>query len=47
LTLADTFRVGCIGHLGETQMTAALAAVREVLDELGVTNCAAARGRAA
>ncbi len=47
LTSADTFRVGCIGHLGETQMTAALAAVREVLDELGVTNCAAARGRAA
>lgn len=47
LTLADTFRVGCIGHLGETQMTAALAAVREVLDELGVTNCATARGRAA
>jgi 2-aminoethylphosphonate-pyruvate transaminase len=47
LTLADTFRVGCIGHLGETQITAALAAIREVLDELGVEDCAPARGRAA
>jgi len=38
LTVADSFRIGCIGRLGETQMRDALAAVREVLDEMGVTN---------
>ncbi len=47
LTTADTFRVGCIGRLGETEITAALTAIREVLDELGVANCAPAAGRAA
>jgi len=47
LTLTDSFRIGCIGDLGETHITAALAAIGEVLDELGVANCAAARGRAA
>ena len=47
LTAADTFRVGCIGRLGETEITAALTAIRELLDELGVENCAPAAGRAA
>jgi 2-aminoethylphosphonate-pyruvate transaminase len=47
LTAADTFRVGCIGRLGQTEMTAALAAIREVLDELGVANRTPASGRAA
>lgn len=47
LTLADSFRVGCIGHLGPVQMAAALDAIREVLDELGVASCAPAAGRAA
>jgi 2-aminoethylphosphonate-pyruvate transaminase len=37
LTVADSFRIGCIGHLGEREMHGALAAVREVLDEMGVT----------
>lgn len=37
LTVADSFRIGCIGRLGEREMHGALAAVREVLDEMGVT----------
>jgi len=40
LTVADSFRVGCIGALGETEMLAALQAIREVVAELGVTSCA-------
>jgi len=39
LTVAPSFRIGCIGRLGEAEMRAALAAVREVLDELGVRDC--------
>jgi len=36
LTVADSFRIGCIGRLGTAEMRGALAAVREVLQELGV-----------
>jgi 2-aminoethylphosphonate-pyruvate transaminase len=36
LTVADSFRIGCIGRLYEKDMRGALAAVREVLDEMGV-----------
>jgi len=39
LTVADTFRIGCIGALGEQEMRGALAAIRETLTEFGVTNC--------
>ncbi len=42
LTAADTFRIGCIGHVFEADMRGALAAVEEVLNEMGVNN----RGRA-
>jgi len=42
LTVADSFRIGCIGRLGAAEMRGALAAVREVLGELGVTRCAPA-----
>ncbi|MDP1837815.1 MAG: 2-aminoethylphosphonate--pyruvate transaminase [Reyranella sp.] len=38
LTVADSFRMGCIGHLYPEHMKGALAAVREVLDELRVSN---------
>jgi len=38
LTTADSFRVGCIGHLGPAQMHDALGAIRESLDQMGVTN---------
>ncbi|WP_233835483.1 2-aminoethylphosphonate--pyruvate transaminase [Paraburkholderia sp. ZP32-5] len=37
LTVADSFRIGCIGHLGEREMRAALGAIGEVLDEMGVS----------
>src|SRR3990167_1675308 len=38
LTVADSFRMGCIGRLCPEHMKGALAAVREVLDELRVSN---------
>jgi 2-aminoethylphosphonate-pyruvate transaminase len=41
LTVADSFRIGCIGRIGENEMRGALAAVREVLDEMGVSDPAA------
>jgi 2-aminoethylphosphonate-pyruvate transaminase len=36
LTVADSFRIGCIGRLSGDDMRGALAAVREVLEELGL-----------
>jgi 2-aminoethylphosphonate-pyruvate transaminase len=36
LTVADTFRIGCIGALGEAEMRGALTAIRATLDEFGV-----------
>ncbi len=42
LTVADSFRIGCIGRLGADEMHAALAVIRETLGEMGVTNCAPA-----
>src|SRR5262245_43801354 len=38
LTVADSFRIGCIGRLGETQMKGALEAIGSVLAEMGVTS---------
>ncbi len=40
LTVADSFRMGCIGRLGEREMHGALDAVRETLRQMGVTQCA-------
>jgi 2-aminoethylphosphonate-pyruvate transaminase len=37
LTVADSFRIGCIGRLYPKDMQGALGAVREVLSEMGVT----------
>jgi 2-aminoethylphosphonate-pyruvate transaminase len=37
LTVADSFRIGCIGRLNSDHMRGAVAAVGEVLAELGVT----------
>ena len=39
LTVADSFRMGCIGRLGEQEMRGALQAVRETLEHMGVTQC--------
>jgi 2-aminoethylphosphonate-pyruvate transaminase len=36
LTVADSFRIGCIGRIGEREMRAALDAVREMLQSMGV-----------
>lgn len=36
LTVADSFRIGCIGHLGAPEMQAALSAIRTTLAEMGV-----------
>src|SRR5215813_2570819 len=38
LTVADSFRIGCIGRLGATEMNGALAAVKAVMAELGVAS---------
>ena len=47
LTVAESFRIGCIGHLGRSEILAALAAIGTVLEELGVESCAPAANRAA
>ena len=44
LTVADSFRIGCIGALGEPEMRGALRAITEVLGELGVASGAPAAG---
>jgi 2-aminoethylphosphonate-pyruvate transaminase len=38
LTVADSFRIGCIGRIGEIEMKAFLAAAKEVLNGLGVAS---------
>jgi len=43
LTKRDTFRIGTIGQLDETIMRAAVAAIRDVLSEMGVTTGAPAK----
>ncbi|HSS64511.1 MAG TPA: 2-aminoethylphosphonate--pyruvate transaminase [Gammaproteobacteria bacterium] len=44
LTVADSFRIGCIGRLGEKEMAGALEAIRRTLKEMGVSRCAPAHG---
>ena len=39
LTVADSFRVGCIGRLGVSEIEGALAAVRDTLVDMGVVSC--------
>jgi 2-aminoethylphosphonate-pyruvate transaminase len=43
LTVADSFRIGCIGQLDAAVMKGVLAAVKEVLAEMGATRCGRAR----
>ncbi|HEY4164796.1 MAG TPA: 2-aminoethylphosphonate--pyruvate transaminase [Dongiaceae bacterium] len=38
LTVADSFRIGCIGRLGEAEMKAFLVAAKDVMKELGVAS---------
>ena len=47
LTLAPSFRIGCIGRLGPAEMHGALAAVEGILEEMGVASgapCVSASG---
>ena len=47
LTAAETFRVGCIGAIGEAQITALVGAVAEVMAEQGFAPGAAAKNASA
>ncbi len=38
LTVAESFRIGCIGRIGATEMRGALSAIRSVLTEMGVAD---------
>ena len=40
LTVVDTFRIGCIGRIGKSEIEGALAAIEATLGELGVVDCA-------
>jgi 2-aminoethylphosphonate-pyruvate transaminase len=42
LTVAESFRIGCIGRLGATEIRGALAAVEDLLGDMGVESCAPA-----
>src|SRR5262245_8095227 len=39
LTVADSFRIGCIGRLGEEEMRSVLAAIGDIVKEMGVSSC--------
>jgi 2-aminoethylphosphonate-pyruvate transaminase len=41
LTVAPSFRIGCIGHLGVAEIEGALQAVADTVSELGITELAA------
>ena len=43
LTVADSFRIGCIGRLNADHMRGAVATVREILAEMGVSQTAPAQ----
>ena len=42
LTVADSFRIGCIGRIGAEDIDAALDAIRATLSEMGVASGAPA-----
>ena len=46
LTVADSFRIGCIGRLDASHMRGAVAAVKAILAEMGVASGAPARAAA-
>ena len=43
MTVAPSFRVGCIGHLNADDMRHAVATMTEVLTDMGVANGAPAQ----
>ena len=46
LTVAPSFRIGCIGRLGAEQMKGALSAIEATLKDMGVTDCGPAPAEA-
>jgi 2-aminoethylphosphonate-pyruvate transaminase len=40
LTVIPSFRIGCIGHIGEKEMHGAIKAIGDTLNEMNVTNTA-------
>ena len=40
LTVADSFRIGCIGHMNVDHIRGVLAAIRATLQAMGVSDCA-------
>ena len=40
LSIADSFRIGCIGALGAAEMEAAIAAVKATLEAMGIDDLA-------
>jgi 2-aminoethylphosphonate-pyruvate transaminase len=42
LTVADSFRIGCVGRIGEAEMKGLLRAIEDVMGEMGVASGAAA-----
>jgi 2-aminoethylphosphonate-pyruvate transaminase len=47
LTAVETFRVGCIGAIGETEIRAAVDAIARTLKEMGIRNTTPAAAKAA
>jgi 2-aminoethylphosphonate-pyruvate transaminase len=43
LTVADSFRIGCIGRLYQDHMRGALEAIRDILEEMGVSSLKSVR----
>ncbi len=39
LTVADSFRIGCIGRLGEEEMRGVLATIGDIVQAMGVSSC--------
>jgi 2-aminoethylphosphonate-pyruvate transaminase len=42
VSVADSFRIGCIGRIGEVEIRAAVEAIRQTINEMGVTRCSPA-----
>jgi len=38
LTVAPSFRVGCIGHLGVNEIQSAVVTIKTILEHMGVTD---------
>ena len=39
LTVAESFRIGCIGRLGRAQIEGVLQAVKDIVEDMGIESC--------